>query len=159
MVRAFLCFCTALAQSAEPTESAAEIAARASQAMEAKDYVRAEALTRTAVRMDPEFAEGWVALGLSLWWQERQAEAQAAFEEALGAHSRRFEKDPTDSNQLLQQVFVLVLLGREQDALTQLRSAKARFPKQASLDISEDQVSKWRQLLDEELGAHPIAES
>ena len=59
MVRAFLCFCTALAQSAEPTESAAEIAARASQAMEAKDYVRAEALTRTAVRMDPEFAEGW----------------------------------------------------------------------------------------------------
>lgn len=51
-------------------------------------FSEAEALLRTAVRLDPELGDGWVNLGVALLRLDRVADAESAFRRALEANPR-----------------------------------------------------------------------
>ena len=84
--------------------------------MAAKDYAKARSLLEEAVRLRPDFAEAWVGLGNDCALLKDTTAAIAAYEHALLLHRQRCQMTPSDANQLQQQVYVLLLLGRDAEA-------------------------------------------
>jgi len=95
--------------------AAASAASEAEFAIQIRDYTRAEEQLRRALEMRPEIADWWLELGQVYKRQAKVAEARKAYERALQAYQAEYRRgeDPVD---LLQQIYVQVLLGRESEA-------------------------------------------
>ncbi len=131
-------------------DSADDLAGKAARALESGDLSTAKDLFLRATVEKPDFAEAWVGLGLSLWRQGEEELAQQSFEMALKWHEFRFRKHPSDWNQLFQQVAVLLLLNREDEALHRLREGQTRFPDVEAFQVDEATVRGMKAMLDGE---------
>jgi Flp pilus assembly protein TadD len=110
-----------------------QLANEGAAAMSANDYARAQALTAEAVRIDPQFAEAWAGHGMASASLGQADHAREAYERALALYQARHRKNPSDANPVLQQVFLLTVLGRPAEAQALLKQARADYPTDAQL--------------------------
>jgi Flp pilus assembly protein TadD len=112
-----------------------QLASESATALNAKDYTKAQTLARQATSIDPKFAEAWVGYGMASVRLGQADQARAAYEQALSLHQARHLQNPSDANQVFQQIFLLTLLGRQNDAETLLKQAHIDYP-------SDQQIAK-----------------
>lgn len=96
-----------------------------------KDYARAGDLYAKASELCPDNPEYWLHLGASRRHQDQRAAARRAYESALDAYREVYDLDRRDPQALLEQVYVLALLGRVDDAratLAKVRAAHGNAP-------------------------------
>jgi len=105
-----------------------QLASDSATALNAKDYAKAQALAKQATDIDPKFAEAWVGYGMTSVRLGHADQARAAYEQALSLHQARHLQNPSDANQVVQQIFLLTLLGRQADAETLLKQAHTDYP-------------------------------
>lgn len=123
-----------LAKEKMPIDPKAEEAARKSSfAMNREDFAEARRLLDEAVRLAPDFAEAWIGRGLASSKLKDFAAAKASFEEGLRLHTLRYQRDPSNTNELCQQAFTMVLLNRRKEAETLLQEGLAHHPNDALL--------------------------
>ncbi|MBI5383023.1 MAG: tetratricopeptide repeat protein [Opitutae bacterium] len=96
-------------------------------AVQIKDFARAEKSMARAVELRPDVADWWVTLGSLCKRQGKTSEARSAYKKALGLLEDRYAatSEPQD---LQQQLAIMVLLGREADARTELERAYKKRP-------------------------------
>ena len=129
---AFFVSCTRSHQS--DSARVEELGSQSTVALNARDYSTSQRLAAEATRLDPKFAEAWVAYGMSSIKLGQTNEAREAYERALSLYQARLRQNPSDSNQALQQIFLLALLGRFDEAEAVLKRAHIEYP-------SDNQIS------------------
>jgi Flp pilus assembly protein TadD len=105
-----------------------QLASQSATALNAKDYTKAQALAKKATDIDPKFAEAWVGYGMASVRLGQADQARTAYERALSLHQARHLQNPSDANQVVQQIFLLTLLGRSADAEALLKQAHTDYP-------------------------------
>ena len=105
-----------------------QLASESAAALNAKDYTKAQTLARQATRIDPKFAEAWVGYGMASVRLGQTNQARTAYERALSLHQARHHQNPSDANQVVQQIFLLTLLGRSDKAERLLKQARIDYP-------------------------------
>ncbi len=109
-----------------------------------KDLPRAEGLYKQATELCPDMPLYWENLGMTQRKMGNPKGARAAYGEALtlyGEHYRR-EKNPED---VLQQAWLLALLGRDDEAAKLLQKARASHPNDTR--VRQAAEPKWLETL------------
>jgi Flp pilus assembly protein TadD len=109
-------------------KEAAVLAGEAQFAVSVHDFSRAEGLLAKAVAFCPDTGEYWVSLGASRVRLNRRDEARTAYQNGLAGYEAAATKEPKDAAPVLQQIYVLALLGRLDDARARLADAERKFP-------------------------------
>ena len=109
-------------------DCAQSLADRATQAFLDAEYEKARSLSEEAVRVRPDLAEAWVLHGKSCVLEGDTATARKAYERALQLHAERYRTSPEDTNQLVQQVYILFLLHRDSEARALLTQGLEAHP-------------------------------
>jgi Flp pilus assembly protein TadD len=124
---AFLVSCTPAAHTNVSSRST-QLASESAAAFNAKEYVKAQTLAEEATSADPQFAEAWVGYGMASVRLGQTDHARQAYEQALSLHQARHRQNPSDADQVVQQIFLLTLLGRPTEAETLLKQASTDYP-------------------------------
>ncbi len=135
-ITAFICLLVAVAflVSCKPaahtnvTSRSQQLASESAAALNAKDYAQAQTLAAEATSLDPQFAEAWVGYGMASVRLGQTDHARQAYEQALSLHQARHRQNPSDANQVVQQIFLLTLLDRSAEAETLLKQARTDYP-------------------------------
>ena len=106
-------------------KQAASLESEAKFALNLKEVDRAEALYAKAAALCPDNAGYWLNLGVCRKRLNRTAEARKAYESALKVHKDAYAREPKNGHELLEQVYVLALLGLMDDAHKILEKAQA----------------------------------
>ena len=106
----------------------AALASEASFAISVRDFARAEGLLAQATEVCPDNPDYWVGLGTARRKQDNRAGAKEAFQTALNASRDIYKRDSKNSQSLLQQVYLLALLGKIDDARDTLEKARKNHP-------------------------------
>jgi tetratricopeptide (TPR) repeat protein len=109
-------------------KEAAHLASEAQFAITMRNWAEAEAGLTKAVAACPDVGAYWVSLGSIRVKLGKKDAAKDAYKGALAAYEIEAEKDKTDPGPWLQQVYVLALMGRQNDARALLDKAAKRFP-------------------------------
>jgi len=109
-------------------KEAASVASEAEFAVTLKDWKRAEGLYARAVGLCPDLGDTWVALGAVRMHLGDRNGARAAYKGALGVYEAAVDRDPANSDPVLRRVYVLVLLGRVDEARRAVDRAAAAHP-------------------------------
>lgn len=97
-------------------KQAANLASEAQFAITLRDYARAEPLFAQAAELCPDNGQYWVNLGVARVRQGNKSGAKSAYEKALSAYRAAAKAEPAVSDPVLQEIYVLTLLGRPDDA-------------------------------------------
>ena len=116
---------------------AASLISEAQFAMQIREFSRAEELIDRALKLRDDMPEYWVSLGMARRRQDNKSGARKAYEHALELHTERYKKDKTPE-ELVQQSFVLALLGKQDDALKLLEKGIKDHPDSAMLKKMAD---------------------
>ena len=119
----------------EVADRAQVLAGQAAEAFNAGDYSEARSLSREAVTRKPDSAEAWVEHGMACAAMQDGGCARDSYERALQLHAQQYRENPGDSNQLQQQVYVLLLLGRDAEARALLTQGLERHPEDRQLAL------------------------
>jgi Flp pilus assembly protein TadD len=147
-----LAFCVSCGPGSRETDASLiqQLAADGAAALNADDFERAQSLLGEATRLNPQFAEAWVGYGMASVRLGQLEEARTAYERALVLHQAQHQKNPTDANPVLQQIFLLVLLGQPAEAEILLQRARREHPNDpqlARLDAAFATATEdWREL-------------
>jgi len=109
-------------------KQAANLVSEADFASSLRDYARAEGLLAQAVAVCPDTPVYWLNLGTVRRRLDNRAGAKTAYEAMLDLARANYRHDGKDPEPLLQQVYVLALLGRMDDARAALEKAKKNHP-------------------------------
>ena len=109
-------------------EEAANAASEADFAVTVKELSRAEGLYSKAAALCPDTGDYWLNLGVVRVRMGDKGGARSAYKSALGAYRDAEERDPADSRSVIRRIYVLVVLGRPDDARSVLDEARARNP-------------------------------
>jgi Flp pilus assembly protein TadD len=107
---------------------AANMASEADFAMNVHEWARAEGLYAKAAALCPDSGDTWITLGVARMKLNDHSGAKSAYKSAVGAFKSAFESDPSDSQALEKQAYVLVLLGRQDDARSVAAGARKDHP-------------------------------
>ncbi len=116
-------------------KEAATLVSEAQFAVTLRDFARAEPLLEKATKLCPDTGEYWLNLGVTRKRLGNTSGAKAAYLEALGAFRQSAKLEPTHSEPKLQEVYVLALLGRTDDARMALEKAQKKFPDDRDIKI------------------------
>jgi len=114
-------------------KEAANLVSEAQFAVTLRDYARAEPLFEKAANLCPDTGDYWVDLGVVRRRLDNKSGAKAAYKEALGAFRDAAELDPNQSDAMLQEINVLLLLGRVDEARDALQQARKKLPDDRAL--------------------------
>jgi tetratricopeptide (TPR) repeat protein len=122
----------------EPTslqrKEAATLASEAQFALQLKDLPRAEGLLAKASDLCPDTGKYGVDLGSIRVRLGKKDAARAAYQRALKAYEDDAARPETkDAGPMLQQIYVLGLLGRVDDARAVLLKAQKKYPESRSV--------------------------
>jgi tetratricopeptide (TPR) repeat protein len=106
-------------------KAAANLESEAQFAVTLRDYARAEQLYAQAAGLCPDNPSYWVNLGICRRRLDQRAGAKQAYEAALGAYRDAYARDAKDPQPLIEQIYVLALLGRQDDARAVLQKVRA----------------------------------
>ena len=101
-------------------KQAANLASEAQFAITLRDYARAEPLFAQAAELCPDDGQYWVNLGVARVRLGNKSGAKSAYEKALAAYRDAAKEEPEASDPVLQEIYVLTLLGRPEDARKRL---------------------------------------
>ncbi len=93
-----------------------------------RDYARAEGLMAQATKLCPDDPTYWISLGAMRVRLSRQSEARDAYKNALKAAEDVVKADKKQTDAALNQVYVLALLGRIDDARALQTKLLERYP-------------------------------
>jgi tetratricopeptide (TPR) repeat protein len=111
---------------------AANLASDAAFALQIHDYARAEKSLARAVELRPDIPDWWLSLGSARKRQAKISDARSAYKKALALFEKRYEA-AADVADLQQQLVMLVLLGREDEARKLLEQSSRKRPDQQFL--------------------------
>jgi tetratricopeptide (TPR) repeat protein len=97
-------------------------------AMNASNFDKAQSLSAEATRLDPQFAEAWVADGMASARLGQSDRARQAYERALSLYQGKSRENPSNADSVFQQIFLLTLLDRSADAEALLEQARKSYP-------------------------------
>jgi tetratricopeptide (TPR) repeat protein len=97
-------------------------------ALTLRDAKRAEGLFEKAAGLCPDIGDYWMALGTTRMRLGKRSEAKAAYQKALAAFKDEAAEAKADSGPALQQVVMLALLGRADEARVLVKKLPGRFP-------------------------------
>lgn len=125
-------------------KQAASLVSEAQFAMTMRDHARAEPLFAEAAKLCPDEGEYWLGLGVTRRRLGNVSGAKDAYEKARSAYSDAYALDPNRTDALLQEMYVLALLGRPDDATKRLEKAQKKDPSNARLKsfTEEKQIEK-----------------
>ncbi|HVS53378.1 MAG TPA: tetratricopeptide repeat protein [Opitutaceae bacterium] len=109
-------------------KKAAAAVSEAEFALTVREYQRAEGLYAQAAALCPDTGDYWVSLGSTRMKLGQRDGAKSAYKSALAAYEDAARQDKTDPAPVIQQMTVLALLGRADDARSLLEKLPARFP-------------------------------
>lgn len=122
-----------------------QLASESAAALHTKDYAKAQTLAGQATSIDPKFAEAWVSYGMASVRLGQTDQARAAYERALSLHQARHLQNPSDANQVVQQIFLLTLLGRSAEAETLLKQAHIDYPSDQQITKAAEDFNTMKQ--------------
>jgi len=106
----------------------AYLMSEAQYAITMRDYAHAEGELTKAVEACPDNGSYWISLGTVRVRLGKKGDAKSAYKTGLAAYQDLAKLDPKDVSAVLQQVYVLALLGRADDARALLAKLPERFP-------------------------------
>ncbi len=109
-------------------KEAATLVSEAQFALTLRDYPRAEDLFAKASVLCPDTGQFWTRLGTTRMKLGQRATAKDAYQKALEAFEDEAKEKKTEPQPVLEQVTVLILLGRVDDARALVGKLPARFP-------------------------------
>lgn len=119
-------------------KQAASLVSEAEFAMTLRDFARAEPLFEQAAQLCPDTSEYWVSLGIVRKRRGNTNGAKDAYQEALKACRETYKKDANEIGAMLQEVQLLVMLGKIDDARGALAKARKRQPDNRDLRLFEE---------------------
>jgi len=114
-------------------KEAANFVSEAEFALTLRDFARAEGLYAKAAAECSDTGEYWLALGSTRMRLGQRGGAKSAYQSAYDAFDDQAAKDRNDPQPVLQQVTVLALLGRVDDARALIAKLPERFPTNPTL--------------------------
>lgn len=125
-------------------KQAASLVSEAQFAMTMRDHARAEPLFAEAAKLCPDDGGYWLGLGVTRRRLGNLSGAKNAYEKARSAYGDAYALDPNQTDALLQEMYVLALLGRPDDATKRLEKAQKKDPTNARLRMlaEEKQIEK-----------------
>ena len=109
-------------------KEAASLVSEAQFAVVMRDFARAEPLYVKATKLCPDAGDYWLALGITRRRMSNKAGTKAAYERARTAFQDAYEIDRTQVDALLQELYVLCLLGRADEARVTFAKAQKKDP-------------------------------
>ena len=116
---------------------AANLVSEAAFALQIRDYARAENSLARAVELRPDIPDWWSSLGSARKRQAKIGDARSAYKKALALYKKRYAAT-VDVADLQQQLIMLVLLGREDEARKLLERSCQKQPDQLMLKRLSD---------------------
>ena len=111
----------------ERDEAANEVS-EANFALTLKDWGRAEGLYAKATEICPDEGDTWVSLGIVRMRMHNRGGARSAYKSALAAYKNNLKTEPVNSAFVIREAYVLVLLGRADEAKTCVEKARLKYP-------------------------------
>lgn len=109
-------------------KEAATLASEADFALTLRDWARAEPLLEKATKLCPDTGVYWLNLGVARKRLGNNSGAKSAYEKALDAYRDHAALEPTRPEPVLQEIYVLALLGRADDARKAQDKAQKKLP-------------------------------
>ena len=109
-------------------KKAEHLASEAQFAMTLRNWADAEKQFAQAAELDPNVGGYWLSLGSVRKRLGKSGDAKAAYKHALDAFAADAAADKTDAGPWLQQVYVLALLGRQDEARAMIDKTAKQFP-------------------------------
>jgi TolA-binding protein len=109
-------------------KQAANFSSEGDFAVTLRDFTRAENLYAQATKLCPDAGAYWVRLGSTRVRMGQKDAARTAYKQALKAFGDAADANKGNSDPALQQVYVLALLGRTDDARALLNKLSSRYP-------------------------------
>ncbi len=120
-------------------KQAESLVAEAQFAASIKEFPRAENLLAQATALCPDEGAYWLSLGSMRVRQGEKDAARAAYKSALKAFEDAADRDKTHSDPAIQQVVILVLMGRVDDARALQAKLLNRYPNDAAVKAFVDE--------------------
>jgi tetratricopeptide (TPR) repeat protein len=109
-------------------KEAANMVSEADFAATIREWSRAEGLYAQAVELCPDSGDTWVSLGITRMREGNHGGARQALKSAVSAYKDDWEANPTHSQAVLRRAYVLVLLGRADEAKSIIDRAHEKYP-------------------------------
>lgn len=109
-------------------KQAAHLMSEAEFAVSLRDYARAEPILAQATALAPDNGGYWINLGSVRKRLGNRGGAKDAYQFALKAYEAQAKKTSTEPEPWFQQIYVLALLGRLDDARGLVEKTKEKFP-------------------------------
>lgn len=109
-------------------KEAANVVSEAEFAVTMRDWKRAEGLYAKAVDLCPDAGDTWVNLGICRMRLRDRDGARSAYKSALAAYEAAADSVPADPQDVLRRAYVLVILGRVDEARSAVDRARAKYP-------------------------------
>ena len=97
-------------------------------ALSIRDYARAEPLLAKAAALTPDVPALWFELGKTRMRLNQRGPAREAYRAALAGYAESAKSQPAEPQWVTNQIAVLVLLGRTDEARALLEQMPGRFP-------------------------------
>ena len=107
---------------------AANVLSEAQFAATLRDWKRAEGLYAKAADLCPDAGDSWLNLGMVRMHLDDRSGARSTYKSALSAYRADYDRDPANTQYVLRQAYVLVILGRAEEARSAVERARSKHP-------------------------------
>lgn len=114
-------------------DEAANLVSEADFAGTVKEWDRAEGLYAKAAGLCPDSGDIWFDLGIARMRQSNHDGARSAFTSALSAYKDDLSREPGNAAPVIRAAYVLVILGRADDARSLAQKAQSKNPDDRAL--------------------------
>jgi Flp pilus assembly protein TadD len=125
--------CRQRVPTAHERAEAANDVSEANFALTLKDWGRAEGLYAKATQLCPDEGDAWVSLGIVRMRMHNSGGARSAYKSALSAYKDNLKGDPANTLFVIRRAYVLVLLGRADEARSAIADGRSRYPEDRRL--------------------------
>jgi tetratricopeptide (TPR) repeat protein len=109
-------------------DQAASILSEAEFAVTLKEWPRAEGLYIQALTICPDEGDAWVNLGMVRMHEDNHDGARAAYKSAVSTFDDALSRNSADTKSAIHRAYVLLILGRADDARAGIEKARAANP-------------------------------
>lgn len=134
-------------------KEAASVASEAEFAVTIRDWKRAEGLYARAIDLCPDAGDIWLNLGIARMHLVDHPGARSAYKGALRAYEDAMDREPANSEVVLRRAYVLVLLGRADEARGVVDRARSKHPDDRRLRVFVENKDLDRMVADPRLKA------
>ncbi len=123
-----LCACHPREITSLERKEAANIQSEADFAVTLRDWSRAEGLLAKAAALCPDQGDTWMNLGIVRMRLHNPGGARSAYKSALSAYEADSKRDKASSTSVIRRAYVLVVLGRADEARSLLNRERSDHP-------------------------------